>query len=325
MEFNRQNAKRALEEASKSNPGAWTDHSRYVAEACKNIARGCKNLSAEQAYLFGLLHDIGRYAGISSERHLIDGYRYCMERGWEKVAHNRLEAAYNGWEAAHNGEIQKGGFIMKAVFIDYTGTITKEDSPIIRKILMRFCQNSNQKDPKKMMAYWWELLRKYEWESYQDAFRTEDEIVDLMLWDCQRELGLTDHLAELHSMVQESWSNSPFFEDVADFFHTCPCPVYIVTNNGAEYVEAAMEAHQLKPAGIVCGDMARAYKPRPEIFQKALEISGCQPKEVLHVGDSLQSDIAGAAGAGIRAVLLDRTGEKKETGCPVIRSLRELF
>ncbi len=105
MEFNRQNAKRALEEASKSNPGAWADHSRYVAEACKNIARGCKNLSAEQAYLFGLLHDIGRYAGISSERHLIDGYRYCMERGWEKAAHNRLEAAYNGWEAAHNGEI----------------------------------------------------------------------------------------------------------------------------------------------------------------------------------------------------------------------------
>lgn len=43
--------------------------------------------TAEQAYLFGLLHDIGRYAGVSSERHLIDGYRYCMERGWEKAAH----------------------------------------------------------------------------------------------------------------------------------------------------------------------------------------------------------------------------------------------
>ena len=57
-----------------------------MANACKNIALQCKNLSADQAYLFGLLHDIGRYAGVSSEKHLIDGYRYCMERGWEKAS-----------------------------------------------------------------------------------------------------------------------------------------------------------------------------------------------------------------------------------------------
>ncbi len=29
-------------EASESNPGAWADHSRFVAEACKNIASHCK-------------------------------------------------------------------------------------------------------------------------------------------------------------------------------------------------------------------------------------------------------------------------------------------
>ena len=83
MELNLQTAELALKEASESNPGAWADHSRFVAEACKNIASHCKDLSSEQAYIFGLLHDIGRYAGVSSERHLIDGYRYCMERGWE--------------------------------------------------------------------------------------------------------------------------------------------------------------------------------------------------------------------------------------------------
>lgn len=86
MELNRQTAEQALKEASEFNPGAWASHSRYVAKACKNIAACCKHLSAEQAYLFGLLHDIGRYAGVSSEKHLIDGYRYCMERGWEKAA-----------------------------------------------------------------------------------------------------------------------------------------------------------------------------------------------------------------------------------------------
>ena len=94
MELNRQNAQLALKEASESNPGAWTKHSRYVAEACEKIASRCENLSAEQAYLFGLLHDIGRHAGVSSERHLIDGYRYCMERGWEKAAQICISHAF---------------------------------------------------------------------------------------------------------------------------------------------------------------------------------------------------------------------------------------
>ena len=57
MELNLQTAELALREASESNPGAWADHSRFVAEACKNIASQCKDLSSEQAYIFGLLHD----------------------------------------------------------------------------------------------------------------------------------------------------------------------------------------------------------------------------------------------------------------------------
>ena len=79
MELNIQTAELALREAAESNPGAWAEHSRYVAEACKNIASHCKDLSSEQAYIFGLLHDIGRYAGVSSERHLIDRWKKILE------------------------------------------------------------------------------------------------------------------------------------------------------------------------------------------------------------------------------------------------------
>ncbi len=38
MELNQKTAEQALREAAESNPGAWVDHSRYVAEACRNIA-----------------------------------------------------------------------------------------------------------------------------------------------------------------------------------------------------------------------------------------------------------------------------------------------
>mgnify|MGYP005806864853 FL=1 len=94
MELTCHIAETELERAGKLNPGNWTEHSRFVALACKNIAAQCGDLSSDRAYCFGLLHDIGRYAGVTSEKHLIDGYRFCMERGWEKAAQICISHAF---------------------------------------------------------------------------------------------------------------------------------------------------------------------------------------------------------------------------------------
>ena len=85
-----------------------------------------------------------------------------------------------------------------------------------------------------------------------------------------------------------------------------------------------MDDNDLHPAGIICGDMARAYKPHRELLEKALEVSGCKAEEVIHVGDSVASDVKGAQSAGIRPILLDRTGTKTVPGVTVIQSLAEL-
>jgi len=94
MLLTRSIAQQALEQACKSNPGPWADHTRYVALACQHIASRCPHLDGDEAYICGILHDIGRHAGVSSERHLIDGYRYCMERGWEKAAQICISHAF---------------------------------------------------------------------------------------------------------------------------------------------------------------------------------------------------------------------------------------
>ena len=87
-------AEKALRQAHASNPGPWAEHTRYVALACRNIAKRCPHMDADAAYCYGLLHDIGRFAGVTSERHLIDGYRYCMERGWDKAAQICISHAF---------------------------------------------------------------------------------------------------------------------------------------------------------------------------------------------------------------------------------------
>jgi putative hydrolase of the HAD superfamily len=60
--------------------------------------------------------------------------------------------------------------------------------------------------------------------------------------------------------------------------------------------------------GAVSSAAAGARKPDPAIFAPALEIAGCGPEEALHVGDTLEEDAAGARAAGIRSLLIDRTG-----------------
>lgn len=81
-----------LEKAYKSNPTPWAVHSKYVAKAASIISSEYnkkstnKKLDEDNSYIFGLLHDIGRYTGISVERHLIDGYKYCINYGWDKMA-----------------------------------------------------------------------------------------------------------------------------------------------------------------------------------------------------------------------------------------------
>jgi HAD superfamily hydrolase (TIGR01549 family) len=71
--------------------------------------------------------------------------------------------------------------------------------------------------------------------------------------------------------------------------------------------------------GTVSSAEAGHRKPDPAIFQKALELAGAGPDQALHVGDTPEEDVEGARAAGIRALLIDRSGNRGD-----ISSLREI-
>jgi len=67
-------------------------------------------------------------------------------------------------------------------------------------------------------------------------------------------------------------------------------------------------------------------KPDPRIFSIALDRAGCSNRQLIHVGDSLSNDVAGARASGIRSVWLNRAGAKELDAHAdfEIHSLREL-
>ena len=75
----------------------------------------------------------------------------------------------------------------------------------------------------------------------------------------------------------------------------------------------------------VSSEEAGIEKPHPPIFLAALGKIGAAPEEVVHVGDQVRSDVMGAKGVGMKAVLIDRGGYSPDTAdCPTISSLSEL-
>jgi len=80
-------AEKELQNAGQLNPGPWVEHSLNTGLACWYIAEKCFDLDAEKAYVLGVLHDIGRRVGVVSiSKHVVEGYKYALERGWEDVA-----------------------------------------------------------------------------------------------------------------------------------------------------------------------------------------------------------------------------------------------
>ncbi len=82
---NRETAILLLKKAEKSNPGEWVKHSFVVAENAEKIASAC-GIDAEKAFICGLLHDIGRHFGFKHFGHIVDGYKYMNELGYDEIA-----------------------------------------------------------------------------------------------------------------------------------------------------------------------------------------------------------------------------------------------
>ncbi len=70
---------------------------------------------------------------------------------------------------------------------------------------------------------------------------------------------------------------------------------------------------------------AECDKPGRKIFDMALGLMGSSPPESLHIGDSYEADVLGAADAGITPIWIDRNRSGQKRNCVTVHSLDEIF
>jgi len=218
--------------------------------------------------------------------------------------------------------------MIKALFIDYTGTMVKEDEPYTRELLGYFLKHSDLKGPDEALAAVWGKVKELEAKSFGDDFIVNDERVGKILDYCVQDYGLKGDLDYMHETWRKIWVHAPLFDDVKPFFDRCTKPVYVLSNDDHVYLEESMKEKGLNPAGIISAEAAKACKPDRAIFEKAFEISGVKPDEALFIGDSITSDVKPALELGINPVLIVRNSGADRSAVPesvrVIGSLDEL-
>jgi HAD superfamily hydrolase (TIGR01549 family) len=198
----------------------------------------------------------------------------------------------------------------RAMLLDFYGTLVKEDEAGTHEISRRIAAASPLDcHAKEIDSYWISRFRQLCTESVGPAFRSQREIALSSLEQTLREFHAKGLSANgLCRDKFDYWARPEILPTTRTTLASIPVPVCLVSNIDKDDLQSALRHVGLRFDLVVTSEDCRSYKPRPEMFRKALSLLGLAPDQVLHVGDSIRSDIAGAKAAGIRVLWINPGG-----------------
>lgn len=105
--------------------------------------------------------------------------------------------------------------------------------------------------------------------------------------------------------LRHRFEDVELYDDVLPTLDRLQCSYRLgILSNGNSYPERCGLGGRF--AFVVFSQDHGFEKPDPRLFEIALRLIGCEPAELLHVGDSPRNDVLGARLAGARSVWLNR-------------------
>lgn len=193
------------------------------------------------------------------------------------------------------------------ILLDFYGTVAAGDRRAVEDTcasVVRECGLAI--DAAKFAVLWGQRYFEVVADSDHENFRTLIECETISLNDTLRGMQVDADVRPFIDQLEGYWRNPPIHADALAFLREVKIPVCIVSNADTHALMQAIDKHQVHVDGIVTSEMVRAYKPDPKIFEEGLRKLGIAAHRAMHIGDSLHSDIAGAASAGITATWICR-------------------
>lgn len=142
------------------------------------------------------------------------------------------------------------------------------------------------------------------------------------------------HLADRRRSGEILWSEpAPGAAETLGALRHAGISVVVVTNSDGHGEENLRDSgicqvgrgRGAEVAAVVDSTRVGHAKPDPAIFAIALAAAGMRPGEVVHVGDMMTTDIAGARAAGIAAIHLAPTRRCRDPAHRHVRSLSGIW
>jgi len=202
------------------------------------------------------------------------------------------------------------------VFMDMYGTLTAGDRAAVEMVCATIIRDTGiELSPSKLSVAWGEkFLRAVDYHN-DGNFLTLFEIEVQTLRETMAAIGIVDldPVPYVKTLVV-SCKNPPLQPEVRSFLANFCTPICIVSNTDRADVDQALALHDIQVTGVVTSEDSRSYKPNPRIFEDALEFTGWRREHVIHVGDSLYSDVGGAIRAGICSGWVNRANRIYDIG-----------
>ncbi|MCX7908442.1 MAG: HAD-IA family hydrolase [Ignavibacteria bacterium] len=90
--------------------------------------------------------------------------------------------------------------------------------------------------------------------------------------------------------------------------------IVVISNVDDDLFKITSKKLKVEFDDVITSQQAKSYKPSLSIFKFALEKLGVEPKDILHIAQSLYHDVKPAKELGIKAIWVNRRKDKKGTG-----------
>lgn len=215
--------------------------------------------------------------------------------------------------------------MVKAIFINYKDIVVQDKGVDHGELVKRIISNSHIKDEKELFQWVFEKETQIKEESYKETYLSAEEIFLKVLEKAIITYGLKENYDELRTLWMNHWMYGAFYNDVINFLQQCELPVYIVSDISDQFVRVNLKRNNLHVHGILSSDSIKAYRPRKEVYQKAIELCECKPEEILWVTGFYELDGKYAKEEGLVPVIVDRFGRNEEADCKVVSRLMDIM
>ncbi len=209
------------------------------------------------------------------------------------------------WLGRYHGGMAKAKY--KAIFMDFYGTVAAGDAEAVERICARAVEELGLPVTAHELAVAWgerffETLDACLEGGFQTMYACECQSMSIACAQWCPGLDPVPYVDELHAYM----CAPVLHPEAMEVLEGLGVPICCVSNADADHLHAAIAHHRLPFAEVVCSEDVRSYKPERAIFERALQVMSAEAGEVLHVGDSLHSDVMGARAVGIESVWVCR-------------------